>query len=144
MIEQDRVRSLYFRNEEAYRFLAIGSAVIIFILLSLPGQWIEAVQFYIYSWWSWPASELVPSEFPTDKIVHAFMFLLCAALFVRGWSVLRKRWYLVCVVLILYGMLTEVMQHFIPGRSASLGDLVADSIGVGIGIMIALAFKEAA
>lgn len=142
MIEQGRVRSLGFRNEDVYQRLAIGSVIVIFILLSLPGQWIAAVQFYLYSLWSWSAPELLPSGFPTDKIVHAFMFLSCAALFVRGWRVLRQRWYLVCVMLFLYGMLTELLQHYIPGRSASLGDLVADSVGVGIGVMIALAFNK--
>jgi VanZ family protein len=32
-----------------------------------------------------------------------------------------------------YGLLIEFVQHFLPYRSASLGDLLADAAGMAIG-----------
>ena len=34
-----------------------------------------------------------------------------------------------------YGVMTELIQIFVPGRGASIEDLVADSIGAGLGIL---------
>lgn len=38
------------------------------------------------------------------------------------------------LILIGYGMLTEFLQLFVPGRGASVGDLFADCVGAGVGI----------
>ena len=41
---------------------------------------------------------------------------------------------------ILFGCSIEVMQYFIPGRYMSFGDIIANSIGVGIGCLISVLF----
>jgi len=40
-------------------------------------------------------------------------------------------------VLLVYGGLIEVLQLFVPGRSAEWGDLLADGIGIVFGIGLA-------
>lgn len=45
-----------------------------------------------------------------------------------------------CILLFLYALLTEMIQRYVPGRSATLGDLVADGIGVSLGVSVALRY----
>ena len=44
------------------------------------------------------------------------------------------------LILLGYGMLTEFLQLFVPGRGASIGDFLADCIGAGVGIFWAYHF----
>ncbi len=77
-----------------------------------------------------PASEL-PAVNIWDKAEHAMTF---AALMALAWPAYHHRFtaqklalYLVC-----YGIAIECIQHFIPSRSFSVLDMVADSIGVAV------------
>ena len=128
------------RRTRLYRLLALTTFITILLVLSIPGHWLEALQSRIQSWWPWPASGFTPSNFPLDKILHASMFSLCAAMFVRGWATFAERWWLVCLMLILYGGVTEWIQRYVPGRSATLGDLLADGVGVLVGVGVALLY----
>ena len=123
-----------------YRRLAWVSLFSIIIILTLPGHWIEALQVWALTWWPWPSSGLASSPLPIDKVIHASLFAVCAALFVRGWTTFRERWWVICLMLFLYGVVTEVIQYFVPGRSASIGDLLADAAGGVIGVVAALAY----
>lgn len=125
---------------QRYRRIAVCTAIIVLILLSLPGHWIQAIQSYLYPWWPWRDSGIASSDFPFDKVVHTSLFLLCGALFVRGWRELRQRWYIIFALLLVYAVLTEVLQIFIPGRSASVWDLMADVLGIGAGVGFAVMY----
>ena len=92
-----------------YRRLAWVSLFSIIIALSLPGHWIEALQVWALTWWPWPSSGLASSPLPIDKVIHASLFAVCAALFVRGWTTFRERWWVICLMLFLYGVVTEVI-----------------------------------
>ncbi|MSR12194.1 MAG: VanZ family protein [Gammaproteobacteria bacterium] len=121
-----------------YRLLALASFITILLILSVPGHWIEAIQSWLQLWWPWPSSSLASADIPFHKLVHASLFALCAALFVRGWTMFRERWLWVCVMLTLYGGVTELIQRYVPGRSATLGDWLADGVGVLAGVGLAL------
>jgi len=68
-----------------------------------------------------------------DKKLHLLAFTyLSVALW---WA--YPRWgasYFAAVMLVTYGVCIEVIQAFIPNRFASLSDLLADCIGIGIGL----------
>ncbi|WP_419177022.1 VanZ family protein [Desulfosediminicola sp.] len=128
------------KRTQHYRHISIIAAILVLFLLSIPGQWISALQLYIHPLWPWPSSGLASSEIPIDKVVHASLFLVCGALFVRGWHVLQQHWYLIFLLLLLYAVLTEVIQIFVPGRSASIGDLIADVVGIGVGVGFAVVY----
>jgi len=73
-----------------------------------------------------------------DKLNHVSAF---AALALSGWFGYRDRrsaipWLL--LALLAFGGLIEVVQYFVPGRSCEWGDLVADSIGVTGGSLLAM------
>lgn len=123
-----------------YRCGAFGVTFVILFLLSLPGHWIESLQTFMHPWWPWPSSGLVSNDLPIDKVVHSFLFLLSGALFIRGWKEFRQRWYLVAFWLFLFGLITELIQLYVPGRSASLGDLIADLVGIALGVGIAMLY----
>jgi VanZ family protein len=71
-----------------------------------------------------------------DKIVHASLFAVQAAL--AAWALAgerRARWP-AAVGTVVFGAATELQQHFIPSRSMELGDLLADSGGAIIGLAL--------
>ena len=80
-----------------------------------------------------------------DKVVHAGEFTAFALI---GYRTLihyvgRAKSYLaVAIVSLFYGGLTELTQLFIPYRSASAVDWVADLIGVAIGLIILIFFRR--
>lgn len=104
-----------------------------FFLLSAPGHWAEALSSFLQSWWPWPSTDDATAGFPLDKVVHAALFALCAALCLRGWGASRRLGLWLCVALLAFGGLTELIQFMVPGRSASLADWAADGVGVLVG-----------
>jgi len=98
------------------------------------------------------------TEFPVeapfswfDKIVHLAEFILLGgalafAVFGRG-AVLRvqrsfRRAAGLWVVGTGLGLLDEVHQMFVPGRSADAGDAAADALGVALGIGLYLVLRR--
>jgi hypothetical protein len=59
----------------------------------------------------------------------SFMVLAVLALMTR-WP--APRW-LIVVLLIAYGGMTEIVQNFLPSRTAEWGDWLQDVVGIGIG-----------
>lgn len=98
----------------------------IFFLSHQPGDTFDAVSFF-------------PGE---DKIVHFIVYFLLglSVIYAFGWHkgsdrVGRSGAVTVCICL-LYGMSDEFHQYFIPDRSTSLADLVADVCGAGAAVLI--------
>lgn len=77
-------------------------------------------------------------SFGWDKLNHAsaFAVLAFACLFA-----LRERAHPVfwtIFLLLALGVGIELAQMYVPGRSAELEDVAADSVGIGIGLLVAL------
>jgi VanZ family protein len=66
-----------------------------------------------------------------DKLEHAIAFAVPALLGFLAFPSSRHAWPL-AFGLIMFGAVCEVLQTFVPGRSASLVDLLADAVGVGV------------
>lgn len=87
-----------------------------------------------------------------DKVVHFAMFATFA--FVSLWGYrstlaaggknrLAKAASLMLTIGILYGALTELMQHFwIEGRTGSPFDLIADATGTAVGTIIYVHYQK--
>jgi VanZ family protein len=78
-----------------------------------------------------------------DKAVHCFLFLVFALLFYNSISPAgihgMKRQHAVMLTLIislLYGIILEFLQNYVPGRSFEFTDIIADGTGAGLGIII--------
>lgn len=67
---------------------------------------------------------------PWDKVAHFATFGLIAALL---WlSLLRDHPFIVIAVVTLIGMADELHQHYLPGRSANMGDLAVDMLSAAL------------
>ncbi len=77
-----------------------------------------------------------------DKSNHALAFASLA--FCGHWclSMPRARWLYLPLLLIAYGGAIELLQLNVPNRSAEWGDLLADSIGVAIGLVLAAGINK--
>jgi VanZ family protein len=85
---------------------------------------------------------LSPAPPPTvdtgwDKSNHAMAFAALA--FVGVWALWPRprQWLLLVVALLAYGGAIEIAQSFVPPRSADWADLLADGLGIAIGLVAA-------
>ncbi len=67
-----------------------------------------------------------------DKLKHILAFTLLAFGLTHYW---RIRWYFTLVILLMYGIGIEVVQYFIPNRTTSMWDILADILGIFLGIL---------
>ena len=76
--------------------------------------------------------------FVDDKIVHFLLYSVLGATLAWGWARMGRRvppWAVVSVGVV-YGLLDEWHQSFVPGRSPSLGDALADLAGTVAGFAL--------
>lgn len=80
-----------------------------------------------------PSLDIVPPLFPyQDKVLHAVEFFILGLSLLMNMDILRgrRRYLLMFSVGAAWALVDEIHQSFIPGRDCSLGDLVADLIGL--------------
>lgn len=108
-------------------------------------NWAPAVIYmgliYYLSSLSHPPSVLVKAP---DYVLHAVeYFVLYVLVFLALHEGLhrypgRGSYWVPAVIAILYGLLDEYHQKFVPNRDASLRDVLADMVGVGVGVPFVL------
>lgn len=94
-------------------------------------------------------TDRIPSLGVSDKIKHFGAYLVLAALlnlalmFQNKWENIKDKAAPAAVVIAtLYGILDEIHQIFIPGRSAEFLDFIADMIGALAGVFIIYLIKR--
>jgi VanZ family protein len=96
----------------------------------------------------WPGNALPKTKLITipffDKIVHIVLFAILSWLALNAFGSSRKLWNTKIVgAICLYGILIEFVQlYFIPFRSFEIVDIVADTIGALLGLLILRRFKK--
>ncbi len=75
----------------------------------------------------------------SDVILHsaAFTYLSLALVLARLHGNRTPSYLSTAVFMICYGVLIEVVQGFIPERSSELKDLLVDSVGIALGLLLA-------
>ena len=117
-----------------YRLVAVLLLLGTGVALLLPGDALLAIARWAAAFWPFSGSGIVANTGLLDKIVHGALFAACGFALVRAWSGGASRLVVFYFLLFAYGVLTEVGQLFVPGRSASAADLVADAIGAACGV----------
>ncbi|MCB0919777.1 MAG: VanZ family protein [Actinobacteria bacterium] len=80
----------------------------------------------------WPRPPSGPqTSLPLDKFVHVLLFAVPT--FALLWAGLGVGW--VVLIMTVQLLASEAIQSFMPTRSAELGDLVADLLGVLLGLV---------
>ena len=87
------------------------------------------------AWLSLAPHDAIPEVDVWDKLVH---FLVYAALAVFGGFAFSagRTGVTVGVLLITYGCMLEIAQIYVPGRSGTVADAIADGLGVLSGMFI--------
>lgn len=90
----------------------------------------------------WLSSQPLPVALPNqgDKVVHGLVFGLLAGLWVWALpAVWAGTWIPVvlgALVAAFWGVLDEIHQYFVPGRTATPGDALADGLGAVLGAVV--------
>jgi VanZ family protein len=71
-----------------------------------------------------------------DKVIHFGAYLALSLLLVTGFRD-RRRGMVIGLSMSLLGILLEGGQHFSPGRTVELGDVIANGAGVSCGALLA-------
>jgi VanZ family protein len=71
----------------------------------------------------------------TDVALHLFAFTYLTAALGNAYFPL-SRWWIPALCMLGYGVLLEVVQHFLPPRTAELKDLVVDVAGIALGLLV--------
>ncbi|MDD2781125.1 VanZ family protein [Sulfuricurvum sp.] len=69
----------------------------------------------------------------SDLLNHAVAFSVLSILYTFAYSHTPKR---ITLTLIAYGVLIEVVQAFLPTRYPSFEDIIADSVGIFLGLAL--------
>ena len=83
----------------------------------------------------------VPSA---DKIVHTIMYFCITLILMLNQTrylrevISRKQMWFTFLFSVSFGTLMEIIQHFLPWRSGSIYDFIANTIGVIIAIVVML------
>lgn len=124
------------------RLLFVLALLATLVSLLTPGEQVLAFKQWVASWLPF-AAELDAANITqdSDKLVHATLFACMGFLAVRGWTQRRQ------LLGVLLGVLwlapqTEWLQTYIPGRGASLGDVLADVLGLVVGVVLALLLRR--
>lgn len=118
------------------RFLPVISVMgLIFYLSSLPGNTLPLV---------------MPKVLSFDKLLHIFAYgvLAATALFAVPVELRQRRPLRVSLLIVLfcllYGISDEAHQFFVPFRSPSCWDILADTIGASLAVLVQQARSRAA
>lgn len=113
-----------------YNFFPLAWALLMLLLTLTPGE-------------SMPETTLWDNLLSFDKIAHFFIFSVLVFLMIIGFSkqyrfhFLRANAQRVSLISgISYGIVIEIIQQFIPGRSFELADIIANTLGCAIGFSL--------
>lgn len=128
-----------------WRVLFFVALVLTLVALLLPAPDVLALKAWAASWlpWGrWLDQEDVTHWAHADKLVHAGMFAVLGGLAMSAWRdrSWRVRWWWALLAL---GVLTEGLQAWVPGRSPSGADVLADALGLGLGVVVSWWFLRA-
>jgi hypothetical protein len=104
------------------------------VALLLPAPELLRLKLWLVRWWPWMLDLSRANDAPgADKWVHGGLFAVLGLLGALAWRGMRARPALLLGLVVL-GALTEWLQAYVPGRSMSAADWVADSAGALLGL----------
>lgn len=77
-----------------------------------------------------------------DKLMHFSGYLVAGLSISFAWPL--SQWWHKALFLLAYSTAIEVIQHFLPTRSFSYMDMLANTSGIALGLAVFVVFKTAA
>lgn len=88
----------------------------------------------IFTLSSFPGSAFPQQPFPGfTELVHLMEYSILGILWYRA---LRKKVLVILIIGILYGISDEIHQLFVPFREFSILDMIVDTLGIVIGVIV--------
>lgn len=103
--------------------------------------WIPAALIFSASWFlsSQETIEQMPEFWNADKLVHLVCFGFLSLWVSFACRIREKRaFWIPSVIVSVYGIVDEIHQSFTPGRSCSVFDWMADTVGAVFGAFLFL------
>jgi hypothetical protein len=123
-----RTQNLVWRQRLSLALVAVST-----LALLLPASAIASVKawFAVYVWWQ-PTYSMAFTH--GDKVGHAALFAVLAFACRLSWPYTPMA--MPAGALVLLGVVTEVLQFWVPGRTGTWGDMAADCTGVVLGLTL--------
>ncbi|MBS4010705.1 MAG: VanZ family protein [Roseovarius sp.] len=117
----------------ALRFGFFATLAITLLALLLPAPQVLAAKVWVASWLP-GAGWLDQTDITAhgDKWTHALLFAALGWFAMGAWRSHSKRQRMVWILMGV-AVVTEVLQAWVPGRSPSLADFLADAVGLAAG-----------
>ena len=148
----------YRRKHDIKVFLSIGMILLWFVLIFLLSNQVaddSSAMSGGISEWLWrlvnkikqgPELEMDLFSHLIRKTAHFTIYLILGILVYNGFYqfkhvVSNKRMLISWLICIGYAISDEVHQYFVPGRSMELSDVVLDSVGAFVGLMLVVLVK---
>ena len=114
----------YYRRRSLLAVLTLGCYwITLFVATHVPGRKLAAVPVHI-----------------DDLVAHVVAFAILAILFIWAFppfSIAAKGYFLITSgILLAYALVDELLQILVPDRVAALSDLVADSLGILVVLVV--------
>jgi len=109
-------------NPKIFRLLLLIYMMIILSVSSLPGETLPKT--WLLNW---------------DKLIHFTEYFILGILLMKSMNTVSSKMLLIIIPFgLFFGLMDEYLQSFISGRFSSGWDVLADTIGVAIGSLLAL------
>ena len=107
------------------------------VLAPAPWQWLFLLLLCVISFLA--LAPVPPKDVDTgwDKANHALAFAVLAFVGVWAFASRPHQWLWLVLALLAYGGGIEVAQSYLPPREADLADLLADAVGIALGLLVA-------
>lgn len=129
-----RFLNLFYSDHPVLVAAFVGMLGVTLVALLLPAPELLRLKLWVVRWWPWMLDLSRANDAPgADKWVHGGLFAVLGLLGALAWRGMRARPALLLGLVVL-GALTELMQAYVPGRSMSAADWVADSAGALLGL----------
>lgn len=120
------------------RVLLGGAVVVVAVAVSLPGTWLAELR----RQWRWFSHMISRTEqlWPAVDMVHVVMFAGVGVLLALAFPAWRFRHLLVAISVL--AAVSEFVQIWVPGRTASAGDVVLDLVAGLSGVLPVLLLRR--
>ncbi len=107
------------------------------VMLLAPAETVLQIKVWLASWLPFGKQlDQLDATQHSDKWIHFAVFGLLGWLGSQAWRLKSKARHRLLIGLLFMAVGTECIQHWVPGRSASLGDLLADLAGLTLGLLV--------
>lgn len=109
------------------------------LLQPAPWRALLVLMLAVVSWFAFSRVEFNDLGLPLDKVRHLVAFGALTWVAVQGFA--RAALWRIALPLLAYGVFIELVQSQIPGRFASAADVMADAVGIALGLLAARVFS---